>query len=104
MNISKIRKPARIRCETPIEILWGSAVIEALVRDMSVAGLYIETSIPLWVGATFSANLMWQPPLSMNCTVSRVEPNRGMGVQVTFKDLETSKRYANELGKLVQTK
>jgi len=34
----------------------------------------------LWVGATFSARLVLDPPLQMTCTVCRVEPVAGFAV------------------------
>jgi hypothetical protein len=103
MNSPSTQKPIRLKCDAPIEIYWGSSTLLARVRDMSVAGLFIETSPPLWIGATFSASLMLNPPLQINCTVRRIEPNRGMGVQVTFMDSETSQRFAHELDKQGRT-
>ena len=72
----------------------------ARVCDISVDGLFLETSSPLWIGATFSANLMLQPPLQVICTVCRIDPNKGMGVQVTFTDSESRGRFATLLEKL----
>jgi hypothetical protein len=85
-----------------VEIYWGSETLHARVSDISIAGLFLELSTPLWIGATFSAKLMLKPPLQLNCTVRRVVPNRGMGVHVAFTDSETCIRFAKELGKLGQ--
>jgi len=93
------RRP-RVRYDALVEIHWASATFEARVFDISPEGLFLEVSAPFWVEATFSANLMIQPPLRMNCTVRRIVPNRGIGVQVTFTNSEASKRFAELVEKL----
>jgi PilZ domain len=69
-----------------IEIEWGSSTLTGLVRDIGPQGLFVEMTPPLWVGATFLARLIIEPPLQLNCTVRRVEPS--MGIAVTFELLE----------------
>jgi hypothetical protein len=71
-----------------IEIEWGSTTLTGLVRDVGPKGMFIELSPPLWVGATFFARLVVEPPLQLNCTVRRVEP--GTGIAVTFELPEES--------------
>lgn len=73
----------RRRLVGTIEIEWGSSTLTGLVRDIGPQGLFIELSPPLWVGATFIARLVVEPPLELNCTVRRVEP--GTGIAVTFE-------------------
>jgi hypothetical protein len=71
-----------------IEIEWGSSTLTGMVRDIGPQGLFVELTPPLWVGATFFARLVVDPPLRMNCTVRRVEP--GTGIAVTFELPEES--------------
>ena len=66
-----------------IEIEWGSSTLTGLVRDIGPQGLFVELTPPLWVGATFLARLVLDPPLQLNCVVRRVEP--GTGIAVTFE-------------------
>jgi hypothetical protein len=71
-----------------IEIEWGSSTLTGLVRDVGPQGLFVELTPPLWVGATFLARLVVDPPLQLHCTVRRVEP--GTGIAVTFDLAEES--------------
>ena len=63
-----------------LEIEWGSSILTGLVRDIGPQGLFVELTPPLWVGATFFARLVTDPPLRLNCTVRRVEPGKGIAV------------------------
>ena len=78
----------RRRLVGTIEIEWGSSTLTGLVRDIGPQGLFVEIAPPLWVGATFLARLVFDPPLQLNCTVRRVEP--GTGIAVTFELVEES--------------
>jgi hypothetical protein len=71
-----------------LEIEWGSSTLTAMVRDIGPQGLFVELTPPLWVGATFLARLVLDPPLRLNCTVRRVEP--GAGIAITFELPEES--------------
>ena len=71
-----------------IEIEWGSSTLKGIVRDIGPHGLFVELTPALWVGAAFSARLVVEPPLLLNCTVRRVEP--GMGFAVAFELAEES--------------
>lgn len=93
-------RPPRFKYDANLAIYWGSVIMQARVIDVSVEGLFLDTATPLWVGATFSADLMLQPPLRMNCTVRRIEPNRGMAVQIAFPSREIGKRFADLLAEL----
>jgi hypothetical protein len=70
----------RRKLQAEIEIEWGSATLTASVRDIGPAGLFVELTPPLWVGATFHARLLLDPVLQLDCTVRRVEPNSGFAV------------------------
>ena len=102
--MSRTERPHRYGFEAPIEIYWGSATLLARVCNISVEGLFLEISTPLWIGATFSATMMLQAPLPVNCTVCRIVPSQGMGVQVTFASPETRKRYTDLLEELSRMK
>lgn len=78
----------RRRLVGTIEIEWGSSTLTGLVRDVGPQGLFVELTPPLWVGATFLARLVVDPPLRLHCTVRRVEP--GTGIAVTFELAEES--------------
>ena len=71
-----------------IEIEWGAAVLNGVVRDIGPRGLFVELTPPLWLGATFHARLIVSPVLPLDCTVVRVEP--GKGVAVVFEVAEDS--------------
>jgi hypothetical protein len=93
-----VGRPQRFRFRSWIKIHWGSATLEASVSGISANGMFIETASPLSVGATFSADLMIDPPLQMHCTVTRVDPSRGMAVRIAFAKREQE----NQFTKLVE--
>ena len=62
-----------------LEIEWGSSTLTGMVRDIDPKGLFVELMPPLWLGAKFSARLMLNPIIQLNCTVCRVEP-KGNGI------------------------
>jgi len=80
------RKQIRYSFTAEIEIEWGSSTIMGQAHDISVGGLFIIPSESLWIGARFSANLLTQPPLKIECTVVRAEPGRGIGVRMALAD------------------
>jgi hypothetical protein len=82
------RHQLRKKFSGTIEIDWGSTVINASVLDIGPRGLFIEMSLPLWVGAAFGARLLLNPVLALNCVVARVEPQRG--IAVVFEVVEAS--------------
>jgi hypothetical protein len=71
----------RKKLQVSMEIEWGAAVLTGTVRDIGVAGLFVELTPPLWIGAAFRARLIVNPTLVLYCTVVRVEPNSGMAVR-----------------------
>ncbi len=75
-----------------LEIEWGSAILKGHVREISRDGMFIEMDHPLWIGATFEARLALSPPLTLHCTVRRVEPGRGIGASVTAAEAEGASR------------
>jgi hypothetical protein len=85
---SERRRFQRLKFRGKLEIEWGSALLTGEVRDIGPAGLFVEMTPPLWIGAEFRARLLVKPVLLLNCTVTRVEP--GMGVGVRFEVAEES--------------
>ena len=95
-------RPPRYPLDVSIQISWGSLTFEARVCNISASGLFIETAMPLWIGATFSAELMAQPALLVNCRVSRIELDRGMGVEVSFPSAPSERRYTSLISDLTR--
>ncbi len=88
------RRSPRYAFEVALEIEWGSAVLQCRVSDISAEGLQVVLADPLWVGASFAANLVLDAPLRLVCVVRRVEPGKGMGVTIEVPDEEDRKRLA----------
>lgn len=97
------RWAARYSFRADLEIEWGSAVLRASTRDISANGMFIEAVDPLWIGAGFTARLNLQPPLTVDCSVKRIEPGRGMGVSVALAESESQKLYQDLLSSLSST-
>ncbi len=83
-----------------LEIEWGSAVLRASTRDISANGMFIEAADPLWIGAGFTARLNLPQPLTVDCSVKRIEPGRGMGVSVALAESESQRIYQELLSGL----
>ena len=86
-----------------LEIEWGSAVLRASTRDISANGMFIEAADPLWIGAGFTARLNLPQPLTVDCSVKRIEPGRGMGVSVALAESESQRIYHELLSTLSST-
>src|SRR5271163_1480482 len=86
-----------------LEIEWGSAVLRASTRDVSSNGMFIESVDPLWIGAGFTAHLVLDRPVKVNCSVKRIEPGVGMGVSVTVSEGQHEQRYQDLLASLSNT-
>jgi hypothetical protein len=85
------------RYSYPIEVIigWGSNTIQGLTRNISLGGMFIETSQTLWRHAEFTVRLSLPEPVELDCIVKHVEPARGMGVE--FKDMPETERKQLEL-------
>jgi hypothetical protein len=79
------RRAPRYAVDLPIEIEWGSAMMPGRVRDLSLYGMHIELPDALWVGAQFSARLLLEQPVVVDCTVRRAQPG-AMGISFTPAD------------------
>jgi hypothetical protein len=86
-----------------LEIEWGSAVLRASTRDISSNGMFIESADPLWIGAGFTAHLVLDRRLRVDCSVKRIEPGLGMGVAVTLSEEQHEQRYQDLLASLSNT-
>jgi PilZ domain len=90
----------RYSFRTDLEIEWGSAVLRGSTRDISSNGMFIESADPLWVGAGFTARLVLDHPVKVDCFVKRVEPGQGMGVVVSVPEQTHQQRYHELLASL----
>jgi PilZ domain len=86
-----------------LEIEWGSAVLRASTRDISSNGMFIESADPLWIGAGFTAHLVLDRRVKVDCSVRRIEPGLGMGVAVTLSEEQHEQRYQDLLASLSNT-
>ena len=102
LNASQPCRAPRYPFCTALEIEWGSSLLQGRVCDISAEGMFIEIASPLWVGASFSAQLSLVKPLRVDCTVHRVEPGRGMGVRIVVTDEESRKRFTGLLKALAR--
>jgi hypothetical protein len=94
------RHSPRYSLNADLELEWGSTILRGRVCDISVSGMFIETTDPLWIGAGFAARLGLQPPLRVECSVRRVEPGRGMGVTFATPEPDAKARVSSLLGSL----
>lgn len=76
------RMERRYSFKGEIEIEWGSSTVTGQAADISLSGMFIVPSTSLWIGARFTANLLTEPPIKIECTVVRAEPGRGVGVKM----------------------
>lgn len=83
-----------------LELEWGSTTLRGRLADISVNGMFIEISDPLWIGAGFAARLALEQPVRLDCSVRRVEPGRGMGVTFAIPEPESKARVQSLLGTL----
>jgi hypothetical protein len=97
---SERRWAQRFAFDAPLEIEWGSALLRAKTRDISLNGMFIESPDTLWVGAGFSARLLLERPVQIDCSVKRIEPGRGMGVSIALSGADHQQRYQTLLSAL----
>jgi hypothetical protein len=90
---SERRWAQRYEFRADLEIEWGSAVLRGSTRDISTNGMFIESADTLWVGAGFTARIVLDRPVKIDCFVKRIEPGRGMGVSVAVSEADNQQRY-----------
>ncbi len=96
------RKSPRYPIEAVLRIEWGSVMLEGHVRDISAGGMRVELVDPLWVGASFAAELALDTPLRVDCVVRRVVPGRAMGVSLAVPNAADRTRFEALLATLAQ--
>jgi hypothetical protein len=77
--------------------------LRASTRDISSNGMFIESADPLWIGAGFTAHLVLDRRVRVDCSVKRIEPGLGMGVAVTLSEEQHEQRYQDLLASLSNT-
>ena len=97
---SERRWAPRYSFRANLEIEWGSAILRASTRDISSNGMFIESADPLWIGAGFTAQLVLDRPVKVNCSVKRIEPGLGMGVSMTVSESQYEQHYQDLLASL----
>jgi len=80
MSVAQRRQFPRYPFHAEVEIEWGSEVLRSPTTDISLGGMFVQTGSPLWVGASFSAQVLLEEPLRVDCVVRRVVPGQGMGL------------------------
>ena len=74
------RLSPRFSCDIGITMNWGGAVLDGRVVDISAHGMFVKIDKPLWIGAEFTAQLVVEKPVRIECVVRRIEPFRGMAL------------------------
>jgi len=100
VNLPERRKHPRYPLQVEVELQWGSESLPALATDMSLGGMFVATSNPLWMGASFAARLLLGEPLTLHCTVRRVLPGKGMGVLFVELSADQQARLAELIQKI----
>ncbi len=101
-NATQGCRPPRYPFYTTLEIEWGSTVLKGRVCDIGSEGMFVELPDPLWVGASFSAQLVVGKLLRVDCVVRWVDPGRGMGVSIVVPGAEGRKQFEGFLQALAQ--
>ncbi len=94
------RRERRYPFDAALEIEWGSSTLLGRVRDISRSGMFLTSPDPLWIGAGFAAKLMLDPPIKVDCTIRRVEPGRGIGVQMSTQQQDHQAQLLDLLARL----
>lgn len=103
MSESERRRHARYPCKAQVEITWGEVTLDAMLRDISASGMYLETHEPLWARAEFSAKVRLPEPLNVKCIVRRVDAGKGMVVEFTEVSQETRMSLNHLIWKLAHS-
>ena len=74
------RRSSRFSCNAAITMNWGDAVLNGRVVDISAEGMFVQLEEPLWIGASFTAQLGLDTSVGIECVVRRIQPFRGMAL------------------------
>ncbi len=80
------RRYKRVETRQGVSVYWASEKLEdtALVRDVSLGGLFVATQEALAVGTTLRLDFLVQEgAIRAAGTVRHAEPGRGMGLKFT---------------------
>jgi CheY-like chemotaxis protein len=97
------RRFRRIRVRCPVSIESGSAPITGSTLDLSIGGMFVESSSVLPVGsvARVSLDLKSDLPLTISARVLRVSGENCMGLQFEGLGIQQSKRLQDFLLPLI---
>jgi hypothetical protein len=88
------RKFGRYSFECEVEINRGHGeTLSGRVLEVGADAMFVEILRPFLIGETFMAHLMLDPPLQMICYVNRIQPGRGVAVQVVFASKDHDQRF-----------
>jgi len=97
------RRYKRVETRQGVSVYWASEKLEdtALVRDVSLGGLFVATQEALAVGTTLRLDFLVQEgAIRAAGTVRHAEPGRGMGLKFTSvrgEDLQHLVELVNRL-------
>jgi CheY-like chemotaxis protein len=77
------RSYKRFECELPVEFFYGDLSHEAVIRNISLSGIYLETKGPFTVGKEVEVAL-FSPSLDKGCRISGIIVRRdenGLGIE-----------------------
>jgi hypothetical protein len=87
------RRSARYEFSTEIEIAWCGKKYWGRVCNISRHDMFIALPNLPALNVAFTANLMLNLPLKVECVVTRVVPGQGIGVTVTQTTSLARARY-----------
>lgn len=95
------RESYRANYAADVEVEWGSSLMRARTRNLSLGGMLLEMSSPLWMNAEFTARIaLPDGPVEAHCVVRRVVAGVGIGVEfaeVSPKDFERLRHLIESL-------
>lgn len=94
MVTTEKRTSLRFKYRAGLKITWGTAFLNGRVRELGAGGMFVVISDPLPIGTAFTAVLVAENPMLLNCVVRWIEPGRGMGVSIVTPGQEGRKRFA----------
>lgn len=76
------RESRRASYAADVEVEWGSSILRAQTRNLSLGGTMLEMTNPLWMNAEFDARVtLPDGPIKARCRVRRVMAGEGIGVE-----------------------
>lgn len=76
------RESRRSSYAADVEVEWGSSILRARTRNLSLGGTLLGMTNPLWMNAEFDARVtLPDGPIKARCIVRRVVAGEGIGVE-----------------------